>query len=608
MAITELNLGNSIYTTDGFGSRPYGGEIANRYTVMANGDIVVAYVTTYLGGTAGYNIITIKIITKTGTLKATSTYTIDASANPASPHTSVIVGLYPDYEANVCLIGVSDGAYVQKASFTVLEYNTSTYNITPVSMDTHEYGVYAQYQNLGVYEYDGDIYFIMTAQYNAVSWIQVYKYTEEGALAHEFHSADSFISATTVEGAGSFADPDDESIIYTMTIDYSDGGGTPKFSIIDLEGHTITALATGGSGYLCSPAPYATNFRGGGIETVANNTLYQVYFNWDYTNSEAKQYTKFIQHRMTFNGAIGSGTLVEQGDIIYGIQDTIETITDNTVTSHAYWISKSEAQVYFVFHNNLDIWASARLIIEDWEDMAETEFLVNDFAYSADSYFPSGMDSFAIYNKLPNSDVAIVADDATHLYVYTGSAVDVADVQVYLTSHTPNDTPMTTNKSYTFRVTAYNAGQLYASGLVGFQIDSGVNEVKSCNTNGYADFPKIIATAGLHTLTVRAYNNNELLDTETYSYVFVIGAVSETGDDDTGLALMLGLFSQIIIPAVILLVPTFLFYSIIPSSVGVVTGLTLGALLGLVGNVIPPYVLIVIIIIDVLMLFIAKGE
>lgn len=604
-AATELNLGSSIYNTGGgFGSYPYGGDIANRYCVMANGDIVVAYITTH--PTTGYNVVTLKIVGSTGSLKSTNTYTVDASGYTGNAHTTNIVSVVPDYETNVALIFISDGAYLQKATNTVLEYNIVTHAITAASVDTHEVGVYAQYNNIGYYKFGADYYFILNAQYNANSWIQVYKYTDAGVLTHEFHSIDTFVSSTTVELAGGFQDPDDPSLVYTITCDYSDGGGTPEFAIVDLQDESVTALATGGLGYLCSPVLHASSFRGGGVELVANDTMYQMYFNWDFTSSESMQITKVIQHRMTFTNPIGSGTLVEQGDIVYTIADTVSVATEETVTNHVYWLSKSEAQAYFVYRNNLDDWASIRLNIPDWEDMAETEFEENYFEYGADAYFPE-ISVYSIYNKVPNSDVAIVANSATELFVYTGMSVDVADIQVYLTSHSPNDTPLKTNTAYTYRVTAYNAGQLWRSGLVGFQMDNGITEVKPTNTLGYYDFTgKLTTVAGLHIITVTAYNNYELLDSEEYSYVFIIGEIEE-GEDNEGLALILGMFSQIIAPAVILLLPTFLFYSIIPTAVGAVTGLTLGALMGMVGNVLPPYVLIVIIILDVLMLFIGRG-
>jgi len=217
------------------------------------------------------------------------------------------------------------------------------------------------------------------------------------------------------------------------------------------------------------------------------------------------------------------------------------------------------------------------------------------------------MDAFDVYTKEPNNTYSVVEASATHLYVVTGEQLQVNDVTVELTGHTPNDAIMTTTKTYVYKVTAYNGGVPWSSGIVGFKIDNGVNELKQCNSSGYATYSKLLGIAGLHTFTVTVYSSTELLNTKVYTQIFIMGASDD--ETETGLSLTIGMFSQIIAPATILLFPTFLFFGITKGSViGALIGFTVGALLGIVGNVLPVYVLIVVIIIDVMFMMYGRGE
>ena len=466
--------------------------------------------------------------------------------------------------------------------------------------------------NLGsVYKYSGDNKFYVSG--NSYYYYPGQSQRHLKMFIGKFDSGTNTITISTEVMGDTYAHPIYDfrvldgiydQYIYILTSTRNDD--TAQFYVMNMSGFTLSFLTNAsGSGNFIDTR--RINLLSGGIYTSGN--LVYLYFTWEYSYKQSSTFGYLRQIRVCQSRSVYNNTITNDKLLASGISDMIVSV--NLPYGYETWsigmsTVKENATIYYVngiegeYHTSklechIDDWMN----YSDFDQWTTTFTAIADNDIDIDGYF---IGSIIIYT--PTGKMSIVEIGSTYIYLITPLYVNY-DITL---TYTPPDNPLLTDKSYLFTFTTYANGLptalKYVAYFDGTQFGAGVTE-----SNGQKQFTNIVSLAGIHITTIKIYDvNNVLVRTETFDHLYkkvTIGTdITEEG------VLMIGINSMFgIIPSLIIIgLPALLFYQIKNSVIMVVVGMTLGSVIGVLGGVIPLYILFIIILCDLLIMFYVRGD
>jgi len=391
--------------------------------------------------------------------------------------------------------------------------------------------------------------------------------------------------------------------IYVLTSTKSDN--TAQFYVADMSALTVV--------FLCN-YPAGENFIDTRRINLLNAGIYEsgnikyLYFTWEYSyTSVSVRNIRVCQSRSVYNNTITAGNLLASGRSEIIISPNLATSSESAWSIGISTI-KENATIYYVnVVDNAYHISKSDLNIVDWLDYAEFDQWVPEYTAIADNELDvtwgAQITNLVIYT--PTGNIEILENQGnTEIYLITPLYIEY-DITL---SYTPSDNPLLTDTSYRFTITTYANTLPTALKIIGYgdntQFLSGITE-----SNGQKQFTMTTAIGGIHTITIKLYDlNNVLRKTESFDYLFKkVSVGTDITQEDT---LMIGINSMFgIIPALIILgLPALLFYQIKNDVIMVVVGLTIGSVIGVLGGVIPLYILFIVVLCDLLIMFyVRKG-
>lgn len=210
----------------------------------------------------------------------------------------------------------------------------------------------------------------------------------------------------------------------------------------------------------------------------------------------------------------------------------------------------------------------------------------------------------------------IIQGTGTGTRVYRG-LTSVNQVWSYSLTWTPNDAPqLDTDTNYRFTFNIHVNGIDYSNCKVYLYIDDiAYTSSGSSPNNGIFEFTYTTSVAGDHDIEfiVKDLDGVTQIDV-TYFFTFAPaspidgGGGTDTGTTETSVLFTTGLLYNILPMGVLLLAPSVLLFSVTKHWVGFIAGLTLGAFIAVIGNVIPIYGLFIVVVIDLLIIMFARGS
>jgi len=393
--------------------------------------------------------------------------------------------------------------------------------------------------------------------------------------------------------------------VYILTSAKSDD--TAQFYTMDMSGFTLTFLTN----YPTGGTFPDLNLRRINLLTAGiyeSGDIKYLYFTWEYSYTSAfVRYIRLCQSRSVYNITISSATLLASGKSEMIIAPNLGSGSE-PAWSIGISTTKENATVYFV--NIIDsVYHISKYdsYIVDWLDYGIFDNWISDFTAIVDNELDitwgGVITNMIIYTPTGKIEILEVGGN-TEIYLMTPLYIEYDITLIY----TPPDNPLLTDTSYLFTFTTYANGLPTAIKYVAYfdstQFGAGITE-----SNGQKQFTNIVSLAGIHITTIKIYDvNNVLVRIETFDHLYkkvTIGTdITEEG------VLMIGINSIFgIMPSLIIIgLPALLFYQIKNSVIMIVVGMTLGSVIGVLGGVIPLYILFIIILCDLLIMFYIRGD
>jgi len=463
--------------------------------------------------------------------------------------------------------------------------------------------------NLGsIYKYSGDNKFYVSG--NSYYYKSATRYLS--MFIGKFDSSTNTITiSSTVMGnkyAHSIFDLHNSTVtynqfVYILTSTMEDN--TAQFYYMDMSGFTLNVLCNypaGGN----FPDSRRINLLKAGIHEAGD--IKYLYFTWEYSYTSASvRLIRLCQSRSVYNITITSATLLASGRSEMIISPNLATSSESAWSIGISTV-KENATVYFVnVVDNAYHISKYECNITDWLDYGVFNTWNYEFTAIADNELDitwgTQITNMVIYTSTGNMEV-LENQGNTELYLITPLYIEY-DITL---TYTPSDNPLLTDKSYLFTFTTY-ANTLptalkYISYYDNTQFGAGIT-----GSNGQKQFTFTTSVGGIHIITIKLYDlNNVLRRTESFDYLFKkVSVGTDITQEDTftiGINSMFG-----IIPALIILgIPALLFYQIKNDVIMVVVGLTIGSVIGVLGGVIPLYILFIVVLCDLLIMFyVRKG-
>lgn len=600
--------------------------------------VVVAY---YDGVTSNYQKLQIKLFGVTGSGSLIDDQTLNLATAGLSfynhPYDEVMGVTIINYNAtSVIIAGTFSYSTGPKIRAFFFSYNVITHVISNVFQSPSGANA-APCSNTALYIYNNKVWLI--GKTTQVGWGSTYAYIfalnpttkavtlelESTALAgHENNACSQMIS---------FQDPNNLDKIYAM---YSiDNVKTAKLYLYTLSGTpSITTIATLGTAYCLEDGAsvddsYTKFFTQINAGIYSTGTYYYMYFTWVYSDrtnwaSTGVRYVNIYQQRLKFNNTITSGTLLDTN------RKALLTVLDASGSTSAslgfnWGFTESNGSPYpdsiRVFYNSV---ASGKYVAEvdlgitNWTTFDDTAFDTIQYQAGVDNIdftYENTAGGGQMIVKDPTKNFSFQAMSNTNCILYTNEMTAVKVYTLTVTA-TPADSPMLTNKQYDITFQVFVNGVVDTdSDTFAILIDGTERSSGTLSATGTAVYGAIVSVAGTYSFVFKVY------DAVTHSLVYTSAATSYTFSASTtpggggteeqqsaGFASVTGL----LIPMAVILFPAGVFLSIGNAlhnpMVGLLAGLTIGAGLGFYGNVVPIYVLVIVILVDVLCLVFLRPQ
>lgn len=360
------------------------------------------------------------------------------------------------------------------------------------------------------------------------------------------------------------------------------------------------------------------NIKFAGFEYMPYEDFYYLSFNYVYAYiSGTDLFYRCFSFRMIYNSSVTLGNLIAQNHRYYNIEPfgysygagvgVAKLYYRNDYNSFEFYYQRIVGGFYY--------WSKDNLIIGDYYSTTSSNLLPSGSGYVQDVSLEG--------EEIPIDTVRfgieqVVRQPEQNVQFNLGTWV-LTDGKVYLVSPlqtsydltfsvAPVDTPLILNKKYTFTVTAYQGGAPF-SGMLYLYANNVLFGMSETNIVGGVSFDKTFSIGGYWNLTaiIMVAGNNVYEESHLYTVSFTQG---EEGTPETVATGNLDMVASYLIPSIALLFPVGIGIAALHQhpEIGLMVGLTIGGLIAVWSQLVPMYVLIIIVIIDILIIFYGRNS
>ena len=525
------------------------------------------------------------------------------------------------------------GEYDADARVTAIILNINTFDSSTDYANTPDASGAEAMDRIGqLHHYSGYWYIItLFGSYSGGYDIGAFRIVDsEGVFNVEAREWEAWAHTGYTPEIQSFID-DDTGFIYFVC--QSDGTYTnPTFRVYSCPDNTFSTLAVGGVNGVFPEAsseysqPYSNRFTAlsGAIYHNVSTTLYYLYFSWVYSTPPINE-NPFLREWNCitwvgeFNNTVTSGGLLEQTTSKI-TRDDVSLGTFSSTGNLWGWaeLSGTELTNHIIFYNAYNGYYNAhgRVVVNDITDITG-EYV--------DYYSDMGVDNIYIHYesggtniyKVPALTWSYQEVSATESYLYLDELVSSEQYSMSEV-YTPVDSPLLTNKFYTFTYTLYLNGITDLTGKFYTIYVDGIFKAEGyfSTSTGKISISMSAVSAGTHNIKVfvcDTVTHAALWESDLYPHVYIL---SSTTGGDVDPTFTVGWITAIMPIAFIVFTPIIaltLICAKFAGGAGVIVGAVLGSIVGIVAgiqtSIIPTYTLYLLAIAIILTLvFLAKGS
>lgn len=537
----------------------------------------------------------IKVISSAGVILADTTITTPASIGQ--------MGQIVEFDANNVLIAC---ALFNSFTFYFIKYHISTYSQTPYSTSWSGSGSLAIMRIGQLYYYSGIWYTpVYSVSYSGGYLTRMCKFTGSSA-------SNVALSSTAINLEMGFQDPNDLKMLYLI-----DCKSTPDYYKYDCSTDTLSLLATNPfSGEYPDYPAYANmqTYLGGGI--YQSGTYYYVYHAWLFSflsgATTGTRRVKTVHWTGEFNNSITSGTLISQ---VRKERISVDSSASYAAAPGISWgylhlIPASPTQDVYAYYQDI---YGGKYISRDTLHITDLTTMSGTFDSIATL---KGVDSLdftyksydANIGKNPMYGVSYQEVDNSNSYLYIGESATVVNYSETF-SYSPADSPLLTNKWYTFTWIIYKNGLIdYSNDTYQVFFDGLSSKTGTLDGSGKAITSVMNSIVGPHSFQIKIYDatTGNLVFTGTIrNYTFVVSTPPSGGVPSA--PTLIGFYSDIFmfwLPVGIIvflpLVACTMLGAKYAGGAGAITGMIFGGATGMIGGtvtgIIPVYTLYLLVI------------
>lgn len=359
------------------------------------------------------------------------------------------------------------------------------------------------------------------------------------------------------------------------------------------------------------------NIKFASFEYMPYEDYYYLSFNYVYSwISGSDLYYRCVSFRMIYNETVSLATLLAQNHRYYDVVPHGYAASAGLGVGKLYF--RSDYDRFTFYYQRIDEgvykWSKDQIIIPDYYSSTSEVMYRDDDEYVQDimtigEEIPIDTVRFGVEQiiRQPEQNVQF------NLYTYAqgGKVYGVSPLQ---TSYdltfglNPDIQPLLLNTPYEFTVTAYQGGGAY-SGVLYLYANNVLFLQQETDIAGKVDFTKTFTVGGYYNLTAKIMIAGSSVYEESHLYT-----VSFTqGGGGTEEEVAGGNLQQVmnyLIPSIAILFPVGIGIAALKDAphIGLMVGLTIGGIISVWSQLVPMYVLIIIVIIDLMIILYGRGS
>lgn len=447
----------------------------------------------------------------------------------------------------------------------------------------------------------------------AKSFICMYKLTSSAITSATYleSTADGVIAHKIVIGY------DNIGCIYVLTS--SKANDTPRIYQFII---STSAFATVGESsmsgiWVDKASTLLRNIKFAGFEYIPYEDYYYLSFNYVYCwVSGSNIYYRCFSFRMIYNETVSLPTLLAQNHRYYDVVPHGYSSTVGLMVGKLYF--RSDYDRFTFYYQRIDEgvykWTKDQITIPDYYSLTSEAMYRDDDEYVQDITI--------IGEEIPIDTLYFGAEQIVrqpeqnvqfnlYSWVNGGKVYGVSPLQTSydLTfSLSPDVQPLLLNTPYEFTVMAYQGGGAY-SGMLYIYANNVIILQQETDIAGKIEFTKTFTVGGYYNLTAKimVVGSSVYEESHLYTVSFTEGG-GGTEEEVAG-----GNLQQVmnyLIPSIALLFPVGIGIGALRNApeIGLMVGLTIGGVIAVWSQLVPMYVLIIIVIIDLLIILYGRGS
>jgi hypothetical protein len=359
------------------------------------------------------------------------------------------------------------------------------------------------------------------------------------------------------------------------------------------------------------------NIKFASFEYMPYGDYYYLSFNYVYSwISGSDLYYRCVSFRMIYNETISLATLLAQNHRYYDIVPHGYAAAVGLGVGKLYF--RSDYDRFTFYYQRIDEgiykWTKDQIIIPDYYSSTSSQMYRDDDEYVQDittigEEIPIVTMYFGVEQivRQPENNIQF------NLYTYAqgGKVYGVSPLQ---TSYdltfglSPDVQPLLLNTPYEFTVTAYQGGGAY-SGILYIYANNVIILQQETDIAGKVEFTKSFTVGGYYNLTAKIMigGSSAYEESHLYTVSFTQGGGGTEEEVAEGNLLMV---TNYLIPSIALLFPIGIGIAALHQhpEIGLMVGLTIGGIIAVWSQLVPMYVLIIIVIIDIMIMFYGRNS